>query len=246
MNFVSTPPDNNWSGENAKDSHGTAVAAICGGCEYTTTDNVNVPKGIAPNAGLFIFRVLQNDKLYNVDVALEYIIGLHNSVPIDVLCMSFRLPGKDERIEFLLSQLANAGVVCVAAAGNGGDNQDRIDFPASDPHVLSVGALRPLGQVSDLNPSDNIEVYAYGEDLVLPQLESQNTIGVQDGTSFAAPMVAGFLSLLIQCAKEVSPNVANKYHDVKLLKELFKNPILCDKRRLLSHRVPKFFSDILN
>lgn len=239
-------PDH-WHGQSVKDSHGTAVAAVCGGCTYTIGNEV-VPNGVAPKAVLYICRIFQNNQVYPLHVyaALEHIINLHKHNTIDILCMSFKLPGKDEGIESLLSHLANAGVVCVAASGNDGLYQKGITFPASDPHVLSVGALKPLGQVSDLNPCDKIDVYAPGEDLILPTLENQNIIAMQDGTSFSAPMVAGFLSLLIQCAKEISqsPNVISKYHDVKFLKELFNNPTLCDKRKLL--RVPEFLSDILD
>ena len=247
-NFVSGLTTD-WHGPSARDSHGTAVAAVAGGCAFTVGNNEVIPSGIAPNAELYICRIFHNNQLYNVHEAIKHILNLQkNKIKhIDVLCMSFKLPGKDEKIEFLLLQLANEGVVCVAAAGNDGLFQKGISFPASDPNVLSVGALKPLGQVSDLNPSDKIDVYASGENLVLPSLDSQVSVTMYDGTSFSTPMVAGFISLLIQCAKEfpqTTSNVVSKYHDIKFLKELFNNRLLCDKRKLLC--VHDFLSDILS
>ena len=214
FNFVSNSTAD-WHGPNARDCHGTAVAAAAGGRAFTVNDNNGIiPHGIAPNAELYICRVFLNNQSYNLPVALQHILDLKRNTQkqIDVLCMSFKLPGKDENIESLLSQLSSEGVVCVAAAGNEGNLQKGVTFPASDPHVLSVGALKPLGQMSDLNPYDKIDVYAPGEDLVFPSLENQSSVTMYDGTSFSTPMVAGFLSLLIQCVnvycKEHYPNDA--------------------------------------
>ena len=235
-NFVPGFTEKDWHGPTGMDNHGTAVAAVVGGREFISASTV-VPHGIAPEAGLYICRVFHNNKHYNVPNALQHIVNLQNETKsIDILCMSFKLPGKNEGIESLLAQLASLGVVCVAAAGNDGDYQKGITFPASDPNVLSVGALRPRGKVSDLNPRDNIDVYAPGEDLCLPSLESANGVTLDDGTSYSTPMVAGFISLLIQCANAYNPhssNIIKKFHDVKFLKELFNNKKLCDRRRLL-------------
>lgn len=251
INFVDDG-STEWSGPTAQDEHGTAVATVAGGFRFQTPGGKMVPNGVAPNAKLYIIRVFPMDMvLQNVEKALQHLLELvtkeNEKINIDIVCMSFKLPGKDESIESLLSKLASAGVLCVAAAGNGGHYQGGVDFPASDPNVLSVGALRTLGQMSDLNPRNGlIDVFAPGEDLLIPSIGTTYQMKPMDGTSFAAPMVAGFIALLIQCAKAYhgSANVIKKYHDVKFLRELFNKYQLCENRRLL--HVNQFLTDIYN
>lgn len=65
--------------------------------------------------------------------------------------MPFGSSHRIEDVERLLLKLAENGIVCVAAAGNEGFYQQGVKFPASDPNVLSVGSLTPLGCESDFN-----------------------------------------------------------------------------------------------
>ena len=55
--------------------------------------------------------------------------------------MSFGCQPKVAQVEDRLKKLADLGVVLVAAGGNSGPRPDDTDFPASDIHVISVGAL---------------------------------------------------------------------------------------------------------
>lgn len=226
--------------------HGTAVAAVAGGRSFQSPDNIVIPDGVAPRAALFICRQTDMKK------ALEHILHLVTTYKkqIDIVCMPFTsLAGSDENIEVLLSRLVTAGVVCVAAAGNEGDYQRTAGFPARDTDVISVGALKLTGQISDMNPQDrsSISVYAPGEDLCVPIANSLNVVGVQSGTSFAAPMVAGFIALLIQfskCCPGTTDKVVKMYHHTKFLKVLFNHPELSGDRRLL--HVDTFLDKIFN
>ena len=240
-----------WYGPIARDAHGMAVAALAGGRGFTRIINVNttenIPDGVAPQAKLYICRVFHNQQEYNIVSALQHIIDVASSNQgcIDIVCMSFKLSSKTEFVEDLLSQLSQLGVVCVAAAGNLGELQTGVNFPASDPNVLAVGALKPLGQKSCLNPNDGsgIDVFAPGEDVVVPSPENETSVILNDGTSYSTPIVAGFLSLLIQCAKATNnEKVIKKYHDVKFLRQLFCDHRLCKDRKLL--HVNQFLSDI--
>ena len=227
---------NEWSGSTAGNYHGTAVAAIAAGLPFTDGHILlHFPGGVAPDANLYICRVLEPPTC-NIHDGLKHIRDVAKIYGIDIVCMSFKMLGKDEQIEALLAELYKLGVVCVAAAGNDGDFQTSVSFPASDPNVLCVGALRPRGQPSDLNPRDvaGIDVYAPGEDIFVPGLSTQSNGDINDGTSLSAPMVAGFLSILIQCANFTqNPRIIAKYHDVKFLKQLFNNYRLCKDRKLL-------------
>ena len=93
---------------------------------------------------------------------------------------------------------------------------------------MSIGALTPRGKTDcDLNPDNGIDIYAHSEDIVIPLLDASRNdmVKLDDGTSYAAPMVAGFLALLIQCVKRLgaTPAVIRKFHDtiVNFFKKAF-------------------------
>ena len=109
-------------------------------------------------------------------------------------------------------------------------------FPASSGHVLSVGALTKTGQSSNLNPNDNIDVFAIGENVIVPTSQRGKIQRSAHGTSYAAPMVAGLLSLLMQYAKAVPQHrddIDRRLHNVSFLKVFFKDHKLCDNRKLV-------------
>ena len=229
-----------WYGDIAKDDHGTAVAAIAGGYDY----------GVAPDTILYICRIFHGGKQYaDLTLPLQHILELKQKgqLSIDIICMSLALECRRSKpIEDLLLQLTSNGVVCVAAAGNEGLYQKGAKFPASDQNVLSVGSLRPLGQKSDQAPLEEVDVFAPGEDILCSPLISPTSIDLKDGSSFATPMVAGFLALLIQCAKQLpgsTPNVIKEYHDIRFLKYLLLNPGLCDRKKLIY--VERFLKDLI-
>ena len=229
-------------------NHGTAVAAIAAGKKYTTETGVDIPPGIAPDANLYIYRLGNKFGEKELSAALDHILNLKET-HIDVVAMSLCLPKNNEKIEGQLAELAKKKIVCIAAAGNSGSLQSGVKFPANDSNVISVGALRDTGQVSFLNPDggSGIDVYAFGERVLAPSLTAADATSNLDGSSYAVPMVAGFLSLLIQCAKtfpHCTKDVQDAYHNVKFLKHHFHTCYeLCDdQRRLL--RVGDYFKNL--
>ena len=239
--------DDQWKHKRAK--HGTAVAAIIAGKEYTikndSDEEVTIPPGIAPDANLRIYRLSENftkgdavAAVNELSAALDHILTLSETERIDIVSMSVSVPGKYKPIEAKLKKLAEKEIVCIAAAGNVGDLEPGAKFPANFKEaVLSVGALSSEGKESQFNPRSGVDVYAFGENVAVPSLDATDTsASYLDGTSFAVPMVAGFLALLFQCAKEF-PKCKGKYeeyHDVSFLREHFiKCHKLCKDKRLL-------------
>lgn len=91
-----------------------------------------------------------------------------------------------------------------------------------------------------------VDVFAPGEDIVCPPLILSTNTELKSGSSFATPMVAGFLSLLIQHVKEFpgsTPKVVNEYHNVRFLKRLLLNHELCYHKKLIS--VEAFLADLI-
>lgn len=233
LNGESFVPGTDWKVDN-KYGHGTLVASIIGG--YTG----KFFYGIAPRAEIFVCRVTvedKEDKTYGVmdermtkeyggkkidvtalKLALERIYDLKNKGDknVDIVCMSLGLDKEYPEIGRCLELLHNSGVILIGAAGNEGTKQEAPKFPASNKYVLSVGALTPGGNKSDFTCSSRIDAYLLGEQFVFPD----KPCNLRSGTSYAAPMLAGFLSLLIQQVKENNnEDILNKYDFMSFLQK---------------------------
>lgn len=226
-NFVSNDPPDSW--HTKPELHGTAMAAIVAGNEYSSSKGPCVG-GIAPSANLYICRIFSQGEttmLQNIS-ALNHLINLKQESKdrVDVIVMSFGKQQKDTEIEKKLKRLADLGVVLVAAGGNDGPRPDDTFFPSSDNHVISVGALDENGGYKTNFSATHCHVYAPGESIIAPSLANNSTTDVcpVDGTSFAAPILAGFLALLLQSANNSGNDfVINKCHDINFLNTLLRD-----------------------
>ena len=114
-----------------------------------------------------------------------------------VLSMSY---GSDRECFAESAELQRAfgtGVLLVAAAGNEFAEGNRLQYPASLPHVLTIAATDLNGMSSYFsNANAAVDLSAPGEQIVtaVPRAHDPdrdgNGYGLLDGTSFAAPMVA--------------------------------------------------------
>ena len=148
----------NNDGYNGAYGHGSHVAGIIAGDggNSSGTGFKKTFKGIAPNANIISFRVLdQNGVGTDSDVinAIQQVISLKNTYNIRVMNLSLGRPVYESYTVDPLCQAVEAawkaGIVVVVAAGNNGrDNSHStngygtITAPGNDPYVITVGAMK--------------------------------------------------------------------------------------------------------
>ncbi len=103
---------------------------------------------------------------------------------------TFGLPS--ETVERAIEYADANGTVCVAAAGNAGN--DKVDFPARHPMVVGVGAVDENETVADFsNRGDGVDIAAPG--VRVTSTLPGDDYGDKSGTSMSAPHVAAVVAL---------------------------------------------------
>jgi hypothetical protein len=178
---------NAQSTASANDAHGTAVASMAA-AQLGTGGMV----GAYPQANLFAWDASPNgvtitagDVVAGLDAAIRQGAGVVN--------LSLGSQVANPLLAKMIAVTQNAGVLVVAAAGNSRQYGSPLEYPASDPHVVTVGAtdqsIQPTFYTSG---SPHVDLAAPG-DLVwaaVPVTASADKYEQVQGTSFASPIVA--------------------------------------------------------
>ncbi|HEY9721828.1 MAG TPA: S8 family serine peptidase [Oscillatoriaceae cyanobacterium] len=185
--------------------HGTHVAGIIAAVSAGTDVRI-LPIKVIPNSGVGDDVALSQ----GIERAIAWRDPADPSARVRVLNLSVSSAQPSDRLRRAIDDAIAAGLLVVAAAGN---DAGPIEFPASMPQVLSVGAADSTGQVADYScfgdgldvtapgGSDDEPVYSdwptyltssdYHDGVTAPH----DTAGLV-GTSMAAPHVSGTAAVL--------------------------------------------------
>ncbi|MGV9304753.1 type VII secretion-associated serine protease mycosin [Nonomuraea sp. NPDC004354] len=170
--------------------HGTAVAGIIAG-RYRG----DFPfYGVAPDVRLVSLKQT-NKKTGDVGVLVRTIKDAAD-MGVKVINISTQTTDQPD-LRAAVYYALDKDVVIVAAAGNSDPKEkDSKEYPAAYEGVLSVGSVSAQGQRSDFsNTESKVDVMAPGQDVTSTWPDGLLMEGL-DGTSFAAPYVAGVAALV--------------------------------------------------
>ncbi|MET9606394.1 S8 family peptidase [Streptomyces sp. NPDC006512] len=200
-------------GRNGQDcqGHGTHVAGTVAGKTY----------GIARKANLVSVRVLGCDgkgTWSGIIAGLDWVAK--NAKQPAVLNGS--LGGdKSDAVNNAATALSDAGVLPVIAAGNSSKDACYVS-PASAARVLTVAASNQWDEETDFsNYGSCVSLYAPGQAIVSAKLGGGSV--AQDGTSMAAPHVAGVAALYKAAHPEAKPGDINEFLDEEATKDVLKS-----------------------
>lgn len=191
----------NPSGDGTK--HGTMVAGVAA----ATGNNAKGIAGVDWNTKILPIQALDDDS-YGDTLSVGQAIYYAVEQGADVINISLGTEFQDSYVQEAIHTAVKAGIVVVAAAGN--DGCECMVYPAAHPEVIGAGALNSSNQPTSFSSwGSGLDILAPGADMTSPSWSATNqTSGYAsgiNGTSFAAPMVSGALTILLSHQPEATP-----------------------------------------
>ena len=186
------------SGSGDCNGHGTHVAGTLAGRTV----------GVAPQATVVPVRVLAcggSGRVSDVLAGIDLVVRDHVAGRPAVANLSLggaRNPVLDAAVQALVDD----GVTVVVAAGNSGGAACR-ESPAAAPAALTVAATGPTDRAADWsNQGACVDLLAPGVAVRSAWHTGSTALRTLDGTSMAAPHVAGAAALLLEAEPTASPS----------------------------------------
>ncbi|HEX9351627.1 MAG TPA: S8 family serine peptidase [Gaiellaceae bacterium] len=191
VEFAGRPATTALNGQSTSarlEEHGTAVASV-----VAAPTNGTGLVGVYPQAALQIWDasplgigIRAGDVINGLDAAIRRGPGVVN--------LSLGSQVRNPLLDAMIAYTISSGTLVVAAAGNSGGAGSPLEYPASLPHVLTVGAIDQSGQptaFSSRSPYVDLAAPGLNIPIAVPATFSGTGYSTFSGTSFSSPMVAG-------------------------------------------------------
>lgn len=191
--------------------HGTRVVSVLAGKEPSgvKTDF----QGVAPDVKVISYRSLQRSERKEnegPEPLAPTIAAVRAAIKdkVDVINISQAGTASPAYADAISAAL-KAGIVVVAAAGNGGAKSGP-SYPAAYPGVIAVGMTTDFDvadPASQQDPQMQVTIGAPGSGVwtLLPSNKDRIVYDQARGSSFAAPMVSGVVALILQRFGHLTP-----------------------------------------
>jgi subtilisin family serine protease len=205
-----------------RDGHGTHIAGIIAGDGTQSPDRSNA--GMAPKADLVAVDISDSFTTTNAVRAFGWLRDHAASLGLRVVSSSWGREKPDAAYDAndpvirASDALVDAGIVVVFSAGNLGPGEGSLTVEAQNPRVITVGAASDdarLESYSSRGPAKLADGRTAGwtkPDVLAPgtRITSAHAGGgdpyiEMNGTSMAAPHVAGIAALLLSAAPQLTP-----------------------------------------
>lgn len=195
-----------WDTSNPEDISSNGHGSHCAGIVSAVSNNGKGVSGVSYNAKILSVRVFDGGFAMSSDVCkgIEYAIEKRNQYNVRVISMSLgaSYDWQDPVYNRWAAKAADAGISVVAASGN--DYANFVSTPANSTGVIAVGALNSNGQrASYSNYGAHLDVMAPGHSIY--STGKNNNYVTLDGTSMAAPYVAGVAALCYAANPDLTP-----------------------------------------
>ncbi len=177
--------------------HGTNVASILA----ATGNNGRLLAGVNWKCKILPFKILNSNNFGYYSWWISALTELGNR-GIRVANMSVGGTTYSKPLQDGVTYAASRGTILVVSMMN--DNKDTPSYPAAFPNVIAVGAINSRGERAvpfcwggGSNYGDHIDFVAPGDWIAGLKYDNPNRISYWCGTSQAAPMVTGIVSLLL-------------------------------------------------
>jgi membrane-anchored mycosin MYCP len=179
--------------------HGTGVASLIAARPRSGI----AMRGLAPGVRILPVRVSErieaNGTVTGAGSIADLATGIRSAIESTptpaVLNLSISTTTDDPNLRAAIRDALAADIVVVAAVGNHHDRGDPTPYPAAYPGVLGVGGIGPHGQrVAASQVGPYVDIVAPGEGIVAAAPSAGHV--VQQGTSFATPLVAASVALI--------------------------------------------------
>ena len=174
-----------------QNGHGTATAAL-----IAANNNDTGIVGVAADAEVHIAKGLGDDGSGD-NAWIAAAVDWGAELDVDIISFSGGSSLPDPALNAAIERFLDGRPerFFIAAAGNDG-TPNSVNFPASHPRVLAVGAVDREGRTAPFS-SRGEQVDCAGPGVGVKSCNNRGAYGNYNGTSFACPLIAGVVALML-------------------------------------------------